>query len=243
MNSISDVDESRRQFLLYLLTTGTLASLAGCASPASRAPGLPEALPPGRSIYEFDGDVRVNNLPATLKTPIRAGDTVETFASSYVIFVVNKDAFILRSDSRMAFPLPPPSTSATIPSAFSLNRGKALSVLATRATQIATPNAVIGIRGTGVYLETDPDRSYVCTCYGVADLSTADDPGINETIEAQHHDAPRYILADPGISNRIQPAPFINHNDEELLLIETLVGRTPPYAVPRSVTRTRALYR
>ncbi|MDA0790476.1 MAG: hypothetical protein O2780_13590 [Proteobacteria bacterium] len=244
MNSISDIDQSRRQFLLYLLTTGTLASLAGCETPPSRLSEFPEELPPGRSIYEFDGDVRVNNLPVSLKTPIRPGDLVETAANSYVIFVVNKDAFILRSEGRMEFPMPAPPTPAAPPvSAFNLSRGKALSVLATRATQITTPNAVIGIRGTGVYLETDPERSYVCTCYGVADLATADDPGINETIESRHHDDPRYILSDPGSSNRIQPAPFINHDDQELLLIETLVGRSPPYPVPRSVTRTRALYR
>lgn len=161
---------------------------------------------------------------------------------SYVIFADNKDAFILRSSGMMTFP--EPVTSPTIkPTAFSLGRCKALSVLASRNTRIATPNAVVGIRGTGVYLETMPELSYVCTCYGVADLATSDDPGINETIESEHHDAPRYILADTNVKNGIQPAPFINHDDQELLLIETLVGRSPPYSVPKSVTRTRAQYR
>jgi len=199
-------------------------------------------MPTGRSIYELDGDVRVNGLPATLQTLIRLGDKVETGEESYVIFAVNKDAFILRSSGMMTFP--EPVTSPTIkPTAFSLDRGKALSVLASRNTRIATPNAVVGIRGTGVYLETTPELSYVCTCYGVADLATFDDPGINETIESEHHDAPRYILADTNVKNRIQPAPFINHDDQELLLIETLVGRSPPYSVPKSVTRTRTQYR
>jgi hypothetical protein len=27
----------------------------------------------------------------------------------------------------------------------------------------------------------------------------------------------------------IRPAPFINHTDQELMLIEALVGRTPPF--------------
>ena len=242
MNSISDVDETRRQFLLYLLSAGAFASIPGCSSTVQSTPGIPTELPPGRSIFELDGDVRVNNKPATLRTLIRLGDIVETGENSYVIFAVNKDAFILRSSGAMSFPKPAPSPTVT-PTAFTLDKGKALSVLASRKTRIATPNAVVGIRGTGVYLETQPDLSYVCTCYGVADLSPADDPGITETIEATHHDEPRYILADKNAANRIQPAQFVNHDDQELLLIETLVGRTPPYSVPKSVTRTRAQYR
>jgi hypothetical protein len=35
----------------------------------------------------------------------------------------------------------------------------------------------------------------------------------------------------PGAAKRIQPAPFINHTDLELTLIESLVGRTPPFAL------------
>jgi hypothetical protein len=241
MNSISDVEDSRRRFLLYLLSTGALTAVAGCAAPTSTStPGLPSELPSGRSIFEFDGSVTVNGIPVSLSTIIEAGDVIETGANSYIIFVLNKDAFILRSASKMTFPRPVATRPA---SAFSLDRGKALSVLASRSTQITTPSAVVGIRGTGVYLETEPAGSYICTCYGVADLATADNPGINETIEAVHHDAPRFIYADTSLANRIEPAPFLNHDDQELLLIETLVGRSPPYSVPRSVTRTRTLYR
>jgi len=45
-------------------------------------------------------------------------------------------------------------------------------------------------------------------------------------------DAPRYILADGAAGTRIQAAPFINHDDDdELTLIEALLGREPPFAV------------
>lgn len=238
MNRITDIDESRRQFLIYLLSTGVFATVPGCSSSAGiQTLPKPEELPTGRSIYQFKGDVRVNQQPVTLATLIQSGDVIETFDKSYVIFVVNKDAFILRSNSQMALP------AATIAaSAFHLNQGKALSVLASRETQIKTPSAFINIRGTGVYIEIEPDRSYVCTCYGVSDLATADNPGINETIVSSHHDAPRYILADKSLSTRIQPAPMKNHDDQELLLIETLVGRTTPYVVPAEVVRSRTRY-
>ena len=82
----------------------------------------------------------------------------------------------------------------------------------------------------------------MCVCYGTSDLSTADNPGISETIVSEHHTAPRYILANASASERIVPAPFINHDDQELLLIETLVGRTTPYLVPKGAPRSRSGY-
>jgi hypothetical protein len=82
----------------------------------------------------------------------------------------------------------------------------------------------------------------VCTCYGAADLAAMDDPAVAETVVSSHHDAPRYVLADRSAARRIQPAPFRDHDDQELLLIETLVGRTTPFVVPRRLTRSRAPY-
>ena len=66
--------------------------------------------------------------------------------------------------------------------------------------------------------------------YGLADISANDDPGSKDTVASKHHDKPLYILAgtkNPGKS--IRRAPFINHTDQELALIETLVGRTPAF--------------
>ena len=238
MNSISDYNDSRRQFLVYLLSTGALVTLPGCTSNNQlQTLPRPEELQPGQSIYQFSGAVTVNNQQVTLTTQIKAGDVIRTSDNSYLIFVFNKDAFILRSNSHMQIP----SATAT-GSAFQLHQGKVLSVLASRKTMITTPSAVIGIRGTGIYIESDPESSYVCTCYGTVDIATADDPGINETIIATHHEAPRYILKDASSGSRIQPAPFKDHDDHELLLIETLVGRTTPFVVPLNVTRSRKGY-
>jgi len=238
MNSLSEIDDSRRQFLIYLLSTGAFAVIPGCSTGGTvKSLSLPTALPAGKSIYQIKGDVTVNSKPATLATMILPGDAIETFDNSYVIFVVKQDAFILRSNSRLQLPI----ASAT-PSTFELKQGKLLSVLATRSTQIKTPSAFISIRGTGIYVESETDRTYVCTCYGVTDLYAADNPGINETITSTHHSDPRYILADSSLANRIQPAPFKEHDDQELLLIETLVGRTTPYVVPQGISRVRIKY-
>ena len=37
--------------------------------------------------------------------------------------------------------------------------------------------------------------------------------------------------ARPAAAGAIDPAPFINHTDVELALIEALVGRTPPFSL------------
>jgi len=74
----------------------------------------------------------------------------------------------------------------------------------------------------------------------ITDLASAQDPTITEEVIAEHHDAPKYIIG--GTNPRIAPAPFKNHADEELLLIETLVGRTTPYMVPQGIPRTRNSY-
>jgi hypothetical protein len=85
-----------------------------------------------------------------------------------------------------------------------------------------------------VYVESDPDLTYICTCYGVTSLTATEDPSSNETIASKHHDAPRYILAEGSKGDRIQAAPMKNHEDIELMLIEELVGRTPPFSVSDS---------
>lgn len=237
VNRLSDFEEQRRRVLLCLLSTSALAAFPGCASRPGmhQAMTTPAEMPEGSSIFSFAGEFRVNGAPANLATLVNAGDTVETGIRSEAIYVVDKDAFLMRANSRMHI-----ATSAS--STYRLDQGKVLSVFASRRTSITTPSAIIGIRGTGVYTEVEPDLTYVCLCYGRANLATADNPSINVELATKHHDAPKYILADPGAANRIQRAPFKNHDDQELLLIETLVGRTTPYPVPAGIRRTRRPY-
>jgi hypothetical protein len=109
--------------------------------------------------------------------------------------------------------------------------GALLSVFGKGPRYVSAPTSTIGIRGTGLYVEAEPDLTYVCTCYGETDIAAADDPSVTERIVSIHHDAPRYVLAKPDKGRRIVPAPFKNHDDLELMLIESLVGRTPPFSL------------
>jgi len=151
---------------------------------------------------------------------------VETGKGARAIFVVGSDAFLLRADSRLEM-----KGSDTFVNVLRLITGALLSVYGGGPRTVTGPNAVLGIRGTGLYVEAEPDLTYVCTCYGETDIAAADDPTVTETIVSVHHDAPRYVLAKPEKGRRIVPAPFKNHDDLELMLIESLVGRTPPFAL------------
>ena len=107
--------------------------------------------------------------------------------------------------------------------------GKILSVFSPgRRRTIQAVTATIGIRGTAVYVEAEPDRTYVCTCYGTVELVSRDDPTARETIRSKHHDQPRYVMAS-GAPQMIMGAAVVNHTDAELILLEGLVGRRPPF--------------
>ena len=68
----------------------------------------------------------------------------------------------------------------------------------------------------------------MCTCYGTVELASRDDPTARETIRTKHHDQPRYVMA-RGAPQMLMVAPVVNHTDAELILLESLVGRTPPF--------------
>ncbi|MDH4151252.1 MAG: hypothetical protein OEV67_12130 [Betaproteobacteria bacterium] len=218
-----DAEDPRRAFLLRALAAGLLVT-TGFAQ-AQILGRRPQPLPVGRSVYEVTGAVTVNNQPATAETRIGAGDRVEVGAGGQLIFVVGSDAFLMRENSRVDL-----AGNGFVINSLRVLTGALLSVFGSGTKRVMTSTAAVGIRGTGLYVESEPDRSYVCTCYGDVLISAADDTNISERIVSKHHDNPRYVLK-PGAAKRIQPAPFINHTDVELALIETLVGRTPPFSL------------
>lgn len=216
----SSHDDPRRDFLLRALGAGLLA-----AAPPLRAGLLgrvPRQLPPGQSIYSLQGDVKVNGVAAEASTRIRASDRVSTGAGAQAIFVVGQEAFLLRENSSLEL-----QGENWLVGGLRLASGALLSVFGRGRYQVAVPTATIGIRGTGLYLEADTESAYICTCYGITDIAAASDADSRVTVESRHHDAAKRVTAD----GRILPAPFVNHSDEELMLIETLVGRTPPFAL------------
>jgi hypothetical protein len=175
-----------------------------------------------KGVYRVRGDVHINGVPAQPGMDVKPGDTVVTARGAEIVFVVNRDAFLLRADSRL-------EVGSAAADVFRIVTGALLSVYQPGVPKtLHARTATIGIRGTGVYVESADDKTYVCTCYGEAQLVPLAEPGAAQTVKTQHHEQPRYVMA-KGAPQMIVKAPVVNHTDAELVLLESLVGRFVPF--------------
>ncbi|MBE0622331.1 MAG: hypothetical protein IH605_17210 [Burkholderiales bacterium] len=218
MNRDSDtITLRRREWLKRALAGGAIAPLLlRDVLAASKQPG---------GVVMGKGQVLINGRVATMGAMVAPGDSVVTAAGGLAVFVVGKDAFLLRENSELHT-----AGSGILIASLRLVTGKLLSVFGRGKRSISTATATIGIRGTGIYIEAEAERTYVCTCYGVVDLQASNMPAAKETVSTTHHDAPRYIYAHGEMPIKmIEVAPVKNHSDAELIMLEALVGREPPF--------------
>lgn len=241
MKRLNGVEDPRRRLLVQALAAGLFS--AGLPGANALAAGIfgsrPARLPAGQSVYHISGQATVNGQEATLETRINPGDTVQTAQNSEIIFVVNGNhSMILRGDSHLVIESAKSTSGSLLINGLRLLTGKLLSVSRNSQMRVSTATATIGIRGTGFYVESDAALTYFCTCYGVTDIAANADPESKTTVEAKHHDRPLYIVNDAGQGKNISDAPMINHTDQELALIEALVGRTTPFVFEKDAYST-----
>ena len=204
-------------------TTAGAAALALAMANLRRALAL-GVVPPG--VARVHGDARINGKPAQRGMEVRPGDLITTGPDAELVFVVGRDAYLARGNTRVELS---GDAARLVLQGLRLVTGALLSVFEPqREKRILTPTAMIGIRGTGAYVEIEGSRTYVCTCYGEAELVPVDDPRAAETVRTNHHDQPRYIYP-KGMPRMIERAPVINHTDAELMMLEGLVGRSVPF--------------
>jgi hypothetical protein len=223
-------DENRREYLVKLLTMSALTATPMGVLHAAWWGSTPKKMADDKSIFSLEGDVRVNGQRADLATQIKGGDVVSTQRDSEVIFAVGGDSFVLRSSSEMEI-----GGGGFFVDTLRMLTGSVLSVFGKRSGQqqltMSSSTATIGIRGTGVYMESEPGLTYLCTCYGQVGLYSSDDLNDSELITATHHDAPKYITDKKVRGTSIRPAPFKNHTDAELKILESIVGREVPFGI------------
>ena len=201
---------ARRRALLALAAAIGAPAALRLALAQSQAQGVRRAM----------GDVRVNGLPVVVGSLVRPGDTVVVGKEALAAFVVDQDAFLMRGNSKAEF------AGGSVLATVRLVTGGLLSVFGGGQHRLTTATASIGIRGTGAYMEAEPERTYFCLCYGTADVETAKGAA-RATYSTTHHESPKYIYGD-GRKDAIVPAGVSNHTDAELVMLESLVGRTPP---------------
>jgi hypothetical protein len=180
-------------------------------------------------VQEYKGDFRLNGVPARRGDLVSPGDIASTGPDSSAIIIVGQHAFMLRANSRVEFFPVYFEKEGVVSGVLKVATGAMLSVFGhTQKTEITTPLATVGIRGTGCYIDSSPERTYVCVCYGRADLGSAPTGRFLETVETSSHDLPRFIYPS-GAPKLIVSAPVIDHGDDELRLLESLVHRIPAF--------------
>lgn len=236
MNALDDPrdEQQRRRLLVWLMRRGLAAGAFGALPAWGQVLGQrPSKLPPEQSVYRASGLCTVNEQPVTGGTRIAPGDALRTGRDSELVFVVGTTAMLMRADSQLLLQGRAPGGT---PAALKIDSGRLLAVFAPGQRSLQTATAAVRISGTGLYVEANAEQTYYCTCYGTADVSALDDPSSSERVVSKYHDKPLYIEA--GAKNRgraIRVAPFINHADAELALIEALVGRSPPFALGKDI--------
>ena len=210
----------RRRRIQQLLATSTLGAggMLGVIQRVLAQGNRPVA--PG--IQSIKGEVRIDGKPATLGQLIPPGSTVVTRPGAEVIYVIGQDAFLQRENSTVSF-------GADLAKAFfRVLSGKLLSVFGKGQKNLQVPTATIGIRGTGCYIEAEEKSVYFCLCYGEAEVRPNADPGHVERIATRYHDHPIMIHHEDNMP-MLANAKVINHTDTELIMLENLTGRWPPF--------------
>lgn len=215
----NDRTQERRRFIARLAATGALGAggLSGFIGRALAKGDLPTI--PG--VNQLKGTATVNGKPAVVGTPVTPRDRVSTGPGSMAVIVLKDDAFLVRENTTFEF-----AESGGILNRVLIQTGRVLSVFGRKPVTIKAASATIGIRGTGAYVEVDPGKVYFCLCYGEADL---DGPGMaTRRIKTTHHESP-LVITDGAGAMAAAPGPVMNHTDDELVLLESLVGREPPF--------------
>lgn len=207
-------DDNRRKLLKFAASLGA-AGVGGYLSDVLAAGDAPPGL------HKLDGTGTINGKAAKTGSPIALGDKIATGPGSQAVVVVKGDAFLMRSNTIIEV-----QGSGGVLSTVTIAAGRVLSVFSKKPVAIKAATATVGIRGTGAYIEVEPNEVYFCLCYGEAAVSG---PGMPEqVVKTTHHESP-LLLTTSGGAMKSSPGGFRNHKDDELILLEALVGREPPF--------------
>jgi len=171
-------------------------------------------------IHQLLGQVWVNGEPAMTQTAIHFGDKILTGAGSSVTIILDENVY--RLGPRALFTLPRIDARGVM----RLFYGAVLAVFRHQSNKtIYTPTSVLGVRGTGLYLDAGYRQTYLCLCYGDVDFADSENPGNSVAIHADYHQA---VIFDHA-SRKIRRGNSIDgHADANLFELEALAERTPP---------------
>jgi hypothetical protein len=180
-------------------------------------------------IHQLHGLVYVNNRPANLNSRISSSSRIVVAHDAELVFSIGGDAFLLREGTAIEL------VGSSVISGLRLLTGGLLSVFDKRSkpAHIVTRMATIGIRGTGLYVQAEPNRLYTCTCYGETDLIIGRH---TERIVSSYHNAHEVIHGELQANKddemqgmKMKSMAVVDHTDDELRMLEAYVGRIPAF--------------
>jgi len=113
-----------------------------------------------QGIHEIKGDVKINGQPVTIGDIVKPGDLVTTGHESRAVFVIGKDAYLLRDNTQIQLESSKQGAKDQIVDLLHILKGKVLGVFGKGSKRITTQTAVLGVRGTGMYIESENEKSY-----------------------------------------------------------------------------------
>ena len=177
-----------------------------------------------RKIHEIEGDVFINQAKINSESLIKNGDEIVVSKDGKLVFSLGEDAFLVRGGTTLQVYYDHDSLLVT---ALRLVTGAMLGVFGKRktTTHIYTATATIGVRGTAVYAAVTKDKLYTCTCYGHTDLIVGLE---REDVISKHHNA-HVVTINVSGNTQMKAFEVIDHNDDELRMLEALVGKKPSF--------------
>jgi len=185
---------------------------------------LPRSAFASAIIHQLEGDVFINRRKLSAEMTIKPGDELVVAHDGKLVFSLGGDAFLLRGGTVLSLHH---RHNNPLVSVLRLVTGAMLAVFDKRdhPSHVVTSYATIGIRGTGLYVDSQPSRLYTCTCYGHTDLRIKHQ---KEDVVATHHSA-HLVTGAAGGAMQMKVFEVIDHTDDELRMLESLVGRKPAF--------------
>ena len=215
----------RRELLKKIAIAGLVNS---CGMPGVIQQAFAANLPDiKQGMISTSGVVTVDGQKASKGFVVLPGQTVTTEKGAEAIYVIGSNAFLQRESSVVHF-----GTEA-LTEFMRILTGSVLSVFGSGRKNIQVPQATIGIRGTACHIGVEAKRTYFCLCYGEVEIVLHTPIEKSMKMASQHHDTPIYINPSQG-EESFQSAKMLYHTDEELKLLEALVGRLPRFSNVRT---------
>ena len=170
-------------------------------------------------IYDFKGPVLINGKLASKSSPITFGDEIITGSRGRIS--LRLDGNVYRVGNRSHLKLPETTKNFTLNFFF----GSVLAVFRSDTPKtIQTLTSVLGVRGTGLYLNVDSEQTFLCTCYGDIEFKDKENEGNVRHIHGEYHN----IVALNHQTRTFSTQAMKGHKTSDLFELEALANRTPP---------------